>query len=356
MKQLRLMSALALAGALGSAGPAGAQTAPAPAASGDFTMSIHTHSAQVPTPLRFGPIQQLPFNATSGNTFLYSSRRCEDFAPYNDVGLLMSPDVGGLTSPIRVRHRVRGTVTAGDAEVGTVAGDTTSVRCLPPPPAGPEAQGTGGPETADAVHTSFRATYRRESDNVLRFVGTFTITGGEGAFAGITGGGAFEGAFVCLAALRSPAAQTCAQQGQYADFTTLRGNLSAPAGQHDPGMRGTYAMSSAPGPGAPAATTPAAPGAGAPAATRRASAVLPRLRISARRRSVARGRTCVTFRVSARGRPLRGALVRFAGRRKRTALNGRATICKRLRPGPHRVVAMRAGHRPVRLTVRIPAR
>ena len=332
MKQLRLMSALALAGALAIAGPASAQTAPAPAASGDFTMSIHTHSAQMPTPLRFGPIQQLPFNATSGNTFLYSSRRCEDFAPYNDVGLLMSPDVGGLTSPIRVRHRVRGTVTAGDAEVGTVAGDTTSVRCLPPPPAGPEAQGTGGPETADAIHTSYRAQYRRESDNVLRFVGTFRITGGEGTFARISGGGAFEGAFVCLAALRSPAAQTCAQQGQYADFTTLRGNLSAPAGEHDPGMRGIYAMSAA-------ATPPA-----------------PRLRISAQRRAVARGRTCVTFRVSGRGRPVKGALVRFAGRRARTALNGRARICKRLRPGPYRVLATRAGYRPVRFTVRIPAR
>ena len=333
MKQLCRMSAFALAGALATAGSASAQTPAAPPPTGDFTMSIHAHSAQVPTPLRFGPIQQLPFNAAAGSTFLYSSRRCEDPAPYNDVGLLMAPDVGGLTSPIRVRHRVRGSVTAGNAEAGVVRGDTTSVRCLPPSPAGPDAQGTGGPETADAVHTSFRATYRRESDNVLRFVGTFTITGGEGAFAGITGGGAFDGAFVCLGALRSPQAQqSCAQQGLYEDFATLRGNLIAPAGQHDPGMRGIYAMS----PKAPAAR--------------------PQLRISALRRAVARRRTCVTFRVSVRGRPMKGALVRFAGQRRRTALNGRATICKRLRPGPHRALATLAGHRMVRITVRIPAR
>lgn len=333
MKQLRLVSAFALAGALATAVSASAQTPAAPPPSGDFTMSIHTHSAQEPTPLRFGPIQQLPFNAAAGNTFLYSSRRCEDFAPYNDVGLLMAPDVGGLTSPIRVRHRVRGTVTDGNAEAGVIRGDTTSVRCLPPPPAGPNAQGTGGPETADAVHTRYRATYRRESDNVLRVIGTFTITGGEGAFAGITGGGAFDGAFVCLGALRVPPAQpSCAQQGHYADFTTLRGNVIAPAGQHDPGMRGIYAMS----PKAPAAR--------------------PQLRISAQRRAVATGRTCVTFRVSARGRPVRGALVRFATQRKRTALNGRATICKRLRPGPHRALATLAGHRTVRITVRIPVR
>ena len=330
--QLCLLFAFALAGALATAGSASAQTPAAPPPSGDFTMSIHTHSAQAPSPLRFGPIQQLPFNAAAGNTFLYSSRRCEDPAPYNDVGLLMAPDVGGLTSPIRVRHRVRGSVTAGNAEAGVVRGDTTSVRCLPPSPAGPTAQGTGGPETADAIHTSYRATYRRESDNVLRFVGTFTITGGEGVFAGITGGGAFDGAFVCLGALRSPQAQSCAQQGVYEDFATLRGNLSAPAGQHDPGMRGIYWMS----PKAPAAR--------------------PQLRISARRKAAVRGRTCVTFRVSARGRAVRGALVRFAGQRKRTALNGRATICKRLRPGPHRALATLAGHRTVRMTVRIPRR
>jgi hypothetical protein len=242
MKQLGLVSALAFAGALASAGPASAQTAPVAPASGDITMSIHTHSAQVPSPLRFGPIQTLPFNAAPGNTYLYSSRRCEDFAPYNDLGLVMAPDVGGLTSPIRLRHRVRGSVTGGNAEAGTIAGDTTSVRCLPPAPTGPDAPGTGGPETADAIHTSYRATYRRESDNVLRFVGTFRITGGEGIFAGLTGGGALDGAFVCLGALRFPAQPSCAQQGEYADFATLRGDLIAPAGQHDPGMRGIYSL------------------------------------------------------------------------------------------------------------------
>lgn len=273
MKQLRLMCALALAGALGIAGSASAQTAPAASAGGEFIMSIHTHSDPMP-PLRFGPVQQLPFNATAGNTFLYSSRRCEDPAPYNDVGLVMTPDVGGLTSPLRVRHRVRGTVTAGTAAAGTVEGDTTSVRCLAPTPA-VGAPGTGGPETADAIHTTYRADYTRESANVLRFVGTYTITGGEGTFAGITGRGTFDGAFVCLGALRFPATQpTCEQRGHYADFTTLRGNLIAPAGQHAPGVRGIYAI-----PAAPVTPTPqpAAPLA-APLATPPATAAIVRKR------------------------------------------------------------------------------
>ncbi len=320
MKQLRLMCALALAGALGIAGSASAQTASAAPAGGEFIMSIHTHSDQMP-PLRFGPVQQLPFNATAGSTFLYSSRRCEDPAPYNDVGLVMNPDVGGLTSPLRVRHRVRGTVTAGNAEAGTVEGDTTSVRCLAPSPA-VGAPGTGGPETADAIHTTYRAEYRRESANVLRFVGSFTITGGEGTFAGITGGGTFEGAFVCLGALRFPATQpTCEQRGHYTDFTTLRGNLIAPAGQHDPGVRGTYAMPSAPMPGTPADTTPLlAPGAIAPATPPAAAAIVrKRGRLSAAVTPSSDLRPAYVFRTS-------GRLTLPAGVSKAAGCKGRISV------------------------------
>ena len=332
MKQLRLIFGLALAGALISASPASAQTASGSPQSGSFTMSMHTHSDNA---LRFGPIQQLPYDAVPGSTFLYSSRRCEDFAPYNDVGLVMGPDVGGLQSPLRVRHQVRGVVKTGNSEAGTIEGDTVSVRCLQPSPTGPDAQGTGGPETADLFRMSFRVTYARGSENDLRFSGVFTITGGEGAFAGLGGSGAFEGSFVCLGALRpAPPQPSCAQRGQYGDFVTLRGNLLAPAGQHDPAIRGTYSLSSA----------PAAP------------AARPQLRISARRRSAIGGRTCVTFRVTAGGKAVKGSLVRFAQQKRSTGRNGRVRICKRLAPGVHRALATRAGYKRARLTVLIPRR
>lgn len=334
MKQLRLIFGLALAGALISGSPASAQTASGSPQSGSFTMSMHTHSDN---DLRFTSIQQLPYDAVPGSTFRYSSRRCEDFAPYNDVGLVMGPDVRGLQSPLRVRHLVRGVVKTGNSEAGTIEGDTVSVRCLPPSPTGPDAQGTGGPETADVFRTdllrmSFRVTYARDTENALRFSGTFTITGGEGAFAGLGGSGAFEGAFVCLGALRPGAPQpSCAQRGQYSDFATLRGNLIAPAGQHDPGIRGTYSLAAAP-------------------------AARPQLKVSAQRRSAAGGRTCVAFRVTAGGKAVKGSLVRFAQQKRSTDRNGRVRICERLAPGLHRALVTRAGHKRARLTVRIPRR
>jgi hypothetical protein len=334
MKQLRLVFGLALAAALISASPASAQTTPSSPQSGSFTMSMHTHSD---AELRFGSIQQLPYDAVPGSTFLYSSRRCENFAPYNDVGLVMGPDVRGLQSPLRVRHRVQGVVKTGNSEAGTIEGDAVSVRCLAPSPTGPDAQGTGGPETGDVFRTdlirmSFRVTYARDSQNALRFSGTFTITGGEGAFAGLGGSGTFEGGFVCLGALRPGAPQpSCAQRGQYSDFVTLRGDLAAPFGQHDPGVRGTYSLSSAP-------------------------AARPQLKVSTQRRFATDGRICVNFRVTADGKAVKGALVRFAQQKRSTGLNGRVRICGRLAPGTQRALATRAGYKTARLAVLIPRR
>jgi len=94
---------------------------------------------------------------------------------------------------------------------------------------------------------------------------------------------------------------------------------------------------------------PAAPANGRPSPLRT-------LRVRTTRRAGTRGRTCVTFRVTSGRRVVRGAVVRFAGRRVRTARGGRATVCRRLRPGRHRAVITRAGHRTARVTLRVAAR
>jgi len=73
------------------------------------------------------------------------------------------------------------------------------------------------------------------------------------------------------------------------------------------------------------------------------------------RRVVAGALTRFRFRVSVRrGRPLRGALIRFAGRRLRTSRRGRAALTLRLgHSGRRRVLVSKRGYRRGRATVRV---
>ncbi len=83
------------------------------------------------------------------------------------------------------------------------------------------------------------------------------------------------------------------------------------------------------------------------------TATLPgrRLRLRLHRVRRAGPRVCIAFRVRAGGRAARGATVRFAGRRRRTGRSGRATICRRLRPGRYAAVARKDGYRAARRSV-----
>ena len=84
--------------------------------------------------------------------------------------------------------------------------------------------------------------------------------------------------------------------------------------------------------------------AGAGAATP-GRAAKPRLRVRvAPRRARAGRRTRFRFRVTARGRPVRGARVRFAGATRRTGRRGRAVIVRRpARPGLRRARRTKRG-------------
>ena len=65
-------------------------------------------------------------------------------------------------------------------------------------------------------------------------------------------------------------------------------------------------------------------------------------------------RTRFRFRVTARGRPVRGAKVRFLGRTKRTGRRGRARMTRRpARRGVRRVVATKRGFRSAKVRVRV---
>jgi hypothetical protein len=84
-------------------------------------------------------------------------------------------------------------------------------------------------------------------------------------------------------------------------------------------------------------------------------APVPRLRLSVRPHATRAGRrTRFRFRVSARGHAVRGARVRFAGRRVRTGRRGLATLTVRFgSPGTRKALASKRGYRPARARVRV---
>lgn len=88
----------------------------------------------------------------------------------------------------------------------------------------------------------------------------------------------------------------------------------------------------------------------------RAGAAKRRMRLSVQpRRAPTRRRTRFVFRVTTQaGMPLRGATIRFGGRRVRTGRRGRVTLLRRFdRAGVRRARARHSGYRPASATVRI---
>jgi hypothetical protein len=65
-------------------------------------------------------------------------------------------------------------------------------------------------------------------------------------------------------------------------------------------------------------------------------------------------RTRFRFRVTSRGRAVRGAKVRFDGRTKRTGRRGRAVMVRRpVRPGLRRAVVRKRGKRTASVRIRV---
>jgi hypothetical protein len=223
MKKRYVLLAVTFAAILATASPASAE-----AATGQVTMTVHTHSG---SGLLF-PVDRLPFDFETGDTFAYSSRRCNDRAPFNDIGLNFIPDYPGVdsaTGTARVRHWVQGTVTADYGNRGIIEGKITTVLCVPGP------NGTWV-ESDNVIVSYFRATYVFASPNDLHIYGSFRFSPTEstGTFADLRGGGRIEGRFTCLGET------SCEPLGEFTDFVSSTGDPTLPAGQLQPGMTGSY--------------------------------------------------------------------------------------------------------------------
>ena len=209
MKRL-LFLALALVASLAATTPASAQNDRRDAVTGQFSMSVHTHSRQFGSPSgveTLFPTNPLEYPVRSGG-FSYSSIPCSSPAPFNDRALTFTPGYPGIGSgPLAVRHRVQGVVitTSESGDRGTVRGIITTILCQ------------NGQET-DRIRFRFEGQFVVTSENEAVVNGTFRILGGTGRFAGLQGEGSISGRFTCLPpALQRAGAQNCADLGAFSD-------------------------------------------------------------------------------------------------------------------------------------------
>jgi hypothetical protein len=243
-----------VATALVVVGPASAQSS-APL-SGEVLISVHSHSNNDPVfPGLLFPSKRLSFDFAQGESFSYSSRTCDGAAPFNEIGLDFRPDLPGVDDKVGtapVRHRSQGTLTEVNGDTGTIEGTITTVLCV--------TEDGKQTESESRIVMSYRAGFKRTSDNELQLSGSFEIspTASTGTFKNLTGGGSLEAIITCLANSRNPSLPTCKQNGEFADFVALRGNTSLPPGQTTPGLIGTFAQGGDPPP-SPTPPTPPSP-------------------------------------------------------------------------------------------------
>ncbi|MDQ4071026.1 MAG: hypothetical protein M3203_16380 [Actinomycetota bacterium] len=211
MRRSSLLLMFAVLASLVVSGPALAKPKPSDGgASGSISLTVHTHSSQFTDTLF--PTSPLPFPITQTSTGTYSSIPCSEPAPFNDVALDLTPDYPGIDDPASVRHFVEVTLTPTQGNKGTVEGEITTILCV------------DGEESGDRIFFAFEGTYK-QTGGELKVQGTFTITGGTGRFADITGGGTITGAITCLPFHNA----TCARLGAFADAVfTLQGTFSDP--------------------------------------------------------------------------------------------------------------------------------
>lgn len=94
-------------------------------------------------------------------------------------------------------------------------------------------------ESGDVIVSDYRAKFRRTSDNEVQLTGRFVFSPTEstGTFEGLTGG-SLKAILTCLAHVRNPSEDTCAERGHFTDFVGLRGDTARPAGETTPGLIG----------------------------------------------------------------------------------------------------------------------
>lgn len=195
-----LLAMTAAAGAVAvpvlSTGAAGAQSSGA--VRGDFSLQAMAHQSTAQAPKLFNV---KPWDGRSLGRYSYRSIPCSGNAPVNNISSDLpsyNTRVAGSRAPSSTRlHNLSFRVVEG--KNGKVMLGTTSIvvcqlRSGPTPSPDPVSD-----EVKSRIRVTWRANFRRNNAESLRFKGTFKLVGGTQRYEDITGSGAIAGYLFCFA-------------------------------------------------------------------------------------------------------------------------------------------------------------
>lgn len=223
---------VAVAGSFAVAGGAPAQrkasAAQAGGVSGNFSLvqMVHTTNQSISG---IPAANQWNGANVAGSGFIYRGIPCTGNAPVNNISSDLpsyGTRVAGSRAPSSMRAHPFGFSVRQKAGRWEMFGSIRFTVCKLG--GGPNAEGDPVPDTQKPqIIVGFRATFTRETPELVRWKGRFTITGGTQRYADLKGSGEIAGYFLCFAA------EGCAASGgNYSDGQfTMQGSYSDPTPQ-----------------------------------------------------------------------------------------------------------------------------
>lgn len=170
-----------------------------------FSLLAMAHTSRVENPshrVEGPPIKTTPWNGEQeGGPFSYSSIRCIDDAPLNNIATNLTTYNSRLPnshSPASVRLQPLQFNVLNGGSSGEVRGTITLVACGVAPAEELDLEETTPDNERDQVRFDWRANYEKTSSQEVAWTGTFEIKQGTGAYQGITGSGDISGYFFCF--------------------------------------------------------------------------------------------------------------------------------------------------------------
>lgn len=191
-----------------------ATAASASGADGDFGLAAMVHTPNWPSNAGV-----LPWDGTSDGEFVYRAIPCSGNAPMNNISSNLptyNSLIPGSRSPASTRsHPFRFKV-----EKGRMTGSIDLTVCKLGP--GPTNDSKDDAER-DRIAIDFTASADRRTGEETVFSGPFTIVGGTGRYAQLTGSGTIRGYFMCF----DPTGCAEGNQGRFRDMQyVLEGKFS----------------------------------------------------------------------------------------------------------------------------------
>lgn len=174
-----------------------------------FSLLAMAHTSRVENPshrVEGPPIKTTPWNGDQeGGPFSYSSIRCVDKAPLNNIATNLTTYNSRLPnshSPASIRFQPLQFNVSGGGSTGELTGTATLIACGLAPAEELDLDEGDPDNQRDQIRFDWRATYEKTSPQEVAWTGTFDIRQGTGTYQGITGSGDISGYFFCFGRCR----------------------------------------------------------------------------------------------------------------------------------------------------------